>query len=343
MRNRRKQIRVRCHLPPPRGPILGSGHLGYIFRRPGSRGKRGGILQSGENWQRYTCDTTRKRYDPGEPDGLHGIGGGPLRGDKWVRILYLDESGVGKITKDPHLVISGVLINGDKQWGPLKAHLKSLLEGAVPAGAPTPKYLHAVDIFHGSGEFPRALWPESVRHELLDNLARIPAQFHVPVVWAAVDRAQRASLSPKESTRQHLIDAYTEAALICFMQTEWYMRTKVGEGELASIIIEQNNELQKRIKAIYRAVNNYDIMNQIIPENKDISPHLLPITRVIDEPSFQEKTVASILQLADFCAFAFKRAEGKHHNYQRLLKPLAPAVLKRNPRRIPPFIGPSWE
>jgi hypothetical protein len=82
---------------------------------------------------------------------MHAFGGGPLNGDSLVRILYLDESGIGKITHEPHLLVAGVLVHGDKQWVPVRDHLRSLLEGAVPAGQPIPKCLHAVDIYHGRG------------------------------------------------------------------------------------------------------------------------------------------------------------------------------------------------
>jgi hypothetical protein len=141
-----------------------------------------------------------------------------------VRILYLDESGIGKITHEPALVVAGVLINGDRQWFPLKDHLKSLLEGAVPAGEATPKCLHAADIYHAWGEFPRARWPETIRYELLDNIAKIPERFRVPVIWGVADRPHHAKRYPTDRPRQQLIDCYSVATVTCFLQLEWYMR-----------------------------------------------------------------------------------------------------------------------
>ena len=83
--------------------------------------------------------------------------------------------------------------------------------------------------------------------------------------------------------------------MTCFLQLEWYMRNGLLRQEVASIIIEQNNDLQKRIKEVYRVALSNKILTEVDTERGNISHKILPITRVIDEPSFQEKTVASIL------------------------------------------------
>ena len=48
----------------------------------------------------------------------------------------------------------------------------------------------------------------------------------------------------------------------------------------------------------------------------------LPLSRITDTPSFQEKTDASILQVADFCAFALKRKAGNQSNVEWLYGPI---------------------
>jgi hypothetical protein len=257
--------------------------------------------------------------------------------------LYLDESGIGKIAKDPYLVVAGVLINGDRQWKPLKEYLQSLLTSAAPSTQPAPSGLHAVDIYHGTGEYPREHWPRELRLELLDHIARIPAQFHLPVVWGLVDRAEHARAYPDETPLQRLIDCYAAASAVCFFQAEWYMRNCVGERELATIVIEQNAELQKRIKDIYRRATSERAIAEATANDATLIREILPITRVIDEPSFQEKTSSSISQIADFCAFAFKRAAGKQLDYQRFLKPLAHPALKWAPGQSPPIKGPFFD
>ena len=44
------------------------------------------------------------------------FGGGPLRGDKIVRLVYLDEAGISNPAHEPWLVVAGIVINADKQF-----------------------------------------------------------------------------------------------------------------------------------------------------------------------------------------------------------------------------------
>ena len=272
---------------------------------------------------------------------LRAIGGAPLRGDKWVRVLYLDESGTGNISKEPHLIVAGALINGDRQWRPLKERLHAILEDSVPSGQPMPKCLHAVDIFHGVEEFPREHWPETLRHGMLDQIAAIPNEYQIPIVWGLADRVAHAKQHPEDSPLQHLIDCYSIAALICFLQAEWYMRNRVGPDEFASITIEQNTGLQKRIGEVFRQAANAKWVKEQFSDNPG-TLELLPLGRLIDEPSYQPKTSASALQLADYCAFAFKRASLRQFQYERFAKPLAPSTLNWNPGQNPLIGGGLW-
>ena len=268
------------------------------------------------------------------------FGGGPLDGEAWMRVLYLDESGTGSIEKDPHLVVAGVIIHADKQWHPIASLLRSLLEGATPRGQRVPRFLHAKDVFHGTREFPRETWPEDIRFELLDNIARIPEKFETPIVWSLADRAEFAVRSPSDTALQHKIDSYTTAALACFMQAEWYMRNVVGDREVISITMESNRDLNKRISEIYTFASRPEIVGQVFTGTA--VPGLLPLTKVIDEPSFQEKTASSILQLADFCCFALKRSAKQQLHHARFCKPLASAMVLINPGQIPPMQAPRF-
>jgi hypothetical protein len=249
-----------------------------------------------------------------ESHGPFAFGGGELAGDQWVRILYLDESGIGKIEKDPILVVAGVLIHADSQWGPISNRLNKILLDAVPIGQKTPRYLHAKDIFHGSGEFPRGGWPDTVRFGILEELSKLPEEFDVPVVWSSMNRRAYAKEYPTESRAEHLRDAYTVCAIACCMQAEVYMRELPNCAEVSSIVLEQNKELEKRIPEMFAFMRN--------PSDEDKEKLLpgwnlvMPFQKIIDDPSSQPKSASNILQLADFCAFAIKRrlqnAKGSH-------------------------------
>lgn len=258
--------------------------------------------------------------------GLRAFGGGPLIGDQWVRVLYLDESEIGNIKRDPIVVVAGVLIHADTQWAAIADELRSLLLDATPFGAKTPAFLHATDIFHGSGDFPRDVWDKDRRHGLLDKVGGIVAKYDVPVVWSALDRKKYAREHPNDNAAAHLRDSYTVCAVSCFMQTEMYMRSLPNQAEVASIVMEQNAELQKRIPEMMEFGRNpveEQDGEKLLPEWKDV----LPFQKLIDTPACQPKTSSSILQLADYCAFSIKRRLQKDGYSRRLTSPLAPQFL----------------
>jgi hypothetical protein len=100
---------------------------------------------------------------------------------------------------------------------------------------------------------------------------------------------------------------------------------------------------QKRLKRgleVFREAASEKILQEV---GRERARGLLPLSKIIDEPAFQEKSGSSILQIADFCAFAFKRAIRRQTDYERFAKPLAPATLRWNMvSEEPAIIGPSW-
>ncbi|MBV9932628.1 MAG: DUF3800 domain-containing protein [Alphaproteobacteria bacterium] len=242
-----------------------------------------------------------------------------------MRVLYMDESGIGKIEHDRFLVVAGVIIHADTQWGPLANRLDQYLSEAVPRGAPKPRCLHAKDIFHGSGEFPRETWDQLRRNSLLSAIGGLVSEFNVPVVWSGIDRKEFARRFPDNTPRVNLLDAYTVGAVSCFMQTERYMREKHLAGEVCSILMEENKELQQRIPEMTAFMRDPGEAEQ------DLLPHwheVMPLTKLIDNPSCQPKTGSSILQLADYCAFAIKRHLEGRAGSGRLVQPLAGDLMR---------------
>lgn len=256
---------------------------------------------------------------------LLAFGGGPLAGDRWVRVLYMDESGVGNIRSDPFVVVAGVIIHADTQWGELARGLDQLLSDATPAGTKKPRFLHAKDIFHGSGEFPRETWSLKRRNALLYATGSLVHEFQLPVVWMGIDRKKWARDFPDDPPEHHLRDAYTSAAVGCFMQAEKYMRQQDNAAEVCSVVMEQNHELQKRIPEMVA------FLRDPADETKNLLPgweSVMPLSKIIDTPACQPKTASSILQLADYCAFSLKRRLQDSAGSKRLTAAFSPQMVR---------------
>lgn len=251
------------------------------------------------------------------------LGGGSLVGESWVRVLYLDESGVGHIKRDRTLVVAGVVIHADTQWAQIASRLADVLSKAVPTGVPRPTCLHATDIYHGSGEFAREHWEKGRRNDLLAATAQIIADFQLPVIWMAVDRAEHARDFPEDAPEDNKVNAYSVCTTGCLMQAESYMRQHVTE--VASVVMEQNKQLQRRIPEMV------EFLRDPGEESKNLLAgweQVMPLSKIIDNPSFQPKSGSSILQLADYCAFAIKRRLENKSDGHRLVRPIMDNLLR---------------
>jgi hypothetical protein len=152
-----------------------------------------------------------------------------------MRLVYLDEAGVSNPAQEPFLIVAGVIIDADQDWRSLALHLKSLARKYLPEDDRDGFVFHAHEIWHGSGYWQRDKWPRERRIAMLQDLAGIPARFHLPVVVGAIDRlATRAALltaSPfmKPTIVDQLLHAHAFMLAVQDVQT-WMTGNAPREG-----------------------------------------------------------------------------------------------------------------
>jgi len=234
-----------------------------------------------------------------------------------MRVVYLDESGTGSLASDPIMVVAGVIVNADEQAIVIGNRLNEIRYRRTPSGLRVPEHLHAKDIFWGTRQYDRKKWPLRRRLAILKDLSLIPLAHNVPVVYGAVDRVALKVANPNLSQKELDAAAYTVAATVCLIKVEKFMRARAGQNEIASITMEMGAVGMDRVKQIHKLLKKPT--RHLIPADLN---KLLPITRIMDAPSFQEKGHSSILQLADYCAFALKRRETNSTGWKGLTRQL---------------------
>lgn len=235
------------------------------------------------------------------------------------------------------MLVAGVIVHGDLQYLQTERALRQLLHEATPQGVSIPRFLHAKDIFHGSRDFDRKAWPAEGRFQLLANVGALARRIRLPIVWGAIDRVafNRTLLAhhPKLShsvLKQH---CYASAASMAIITAEHYMKTQAPAGEVASVVFELNSEMVKQVKETHQRLREPSSLTDV---PADLVRKMLPITRIIDTPSFQEKGEASILQLADYCAFTIKRTLARANRWESLYAPIeAQCMIPVDPK----FVG----
>lgn len=263
------------------------------------------------------------------------LGGGALDGDRLVRFVYLDESGIGNVKQERFVVTVGVIVQADTHWKALEQYLLSLVEEVIRPEDRHDFYFHATDLFHGTKTTHRNIYPKELRWDVLRRLCSVVEKFQLPVVVGIMDRADPLLLG--KDAHDKVIHAQTVTAGLCLLQVEEYMREFASTGELASMVYENNDQCRRHIKKLQNLFLNHQAMSNLSAVLTSIGGEsrvtkYLPIKRVVDGAYFAEKQDSSILQIADACAFAIKRhLMGQPDSKQfvaPILKQLASAEMK---------------
>jgi hypothetical protein len=96
--------------------------------------------------------------------------------------------------------------------------------------------------------------------------------------------------------------------------------------EVAMIVMENNEHSRKLVRKTHVSLRQPANIEEFAKEQ---DREYLPLTKIIDSPLFAKKTDASILQVADACAFAIKRHLVGTTESKRFYEPLMPNLMAR--------------
>jgi hypothetical protein len=215
-----------------------------------------------------------------------------------MRLTYVDEGGIAK--HEPFMVVSGVIIDGDRQLVAIENHLDILVQKHIPEEDRPGLIFHATDIWSGGGYFKdRDKWPRDRRLLILEDLSKIPKHFDVPVAWGYVDKSKFPD--PKFaclfSTAEIDVATHVMAFTECSLVTEMFMHECTNE--ITVIIAEDRDVVRRAVKeahAMYR--NPAEIKKYGLDKNP-----LLPFRHIRDTVHWAKKEESRHLQLADACTF----------------------------------------
>jgi Protein of unknown function (DUF3800) len=245
------------------------------------------------------------------------------------RFVYVDEAGISR--PEPFLVVLGVIVHADKQLIAIERHLDKIVARWIPEAHRDGFVFHATELFNGNTKKPifnknDPEWPLDKRLKIADELAAIPAKFRLPLATGWVVRetfpasdaakAHWATLSEAERA----VGAHVTAFMVAAMKVEQWMKTN-APNEVCMMIVEDNEQARKLI----RETQNYHQSRKIVDIIDDAkAKKLLPLKRIKEDPLFQGKRQSSVLQVADFCAYVWKKFLMNDVRYKRFLDPMKP-------------------
>jgi Protein of unknown function (DUF3800) len=237
---------------------------------------------------------------------LHALGGSELRGDNLVRFVYLDESGIANPEQEPYTVVAGVMVHADKHWKAIETYLLGMVERFVPLDKREGFFFSGKDLHHGSGHTPRERYPRQLRIAILHELCEIPRRFDLPIVAGFVKRAHYASFFPSQSASDLTVEAHLLATVQCAACVEIYMRAHAEQGEVATMVYENNDNAKQIIRKMHNFLRSSAALDGAYRMGFALA-NVIPFQRIVDTAHFAEKLDTSLLQIADACAFGIKR------------------------------------
>jgi Protein of unknown function (DUF3800) len=267
--------------------------------------------------------------NPRRINAVLSASGVPLEGNRLVRVTYIDESGSSQ--REPILVEAGIIVNGDEQVVPVEEHLESLVEKHIPPEHWDGFFFHATDMYGGGKKdcifHDKNSWPEEKRFAILDDLVAIPAMFGLPICVGIVEK----SLFPPPTETQHTpqeiaVAAHAMAIIQCEIGVELWLRANT-EKEITHIIAENNDEVRLAAKQAHTMLRNKDAIKK---EGYAADHPCFPFKRIRDGLQFTTKAESRLLQVADVCAWAIRRAGNNAPHAFRFYGPLKPQIVSPN-------------
>lgn len=222
--------------------------------------------------------------------------------------VYFDEAGTS--APEPVTVVVGIGVDSDATQRDIRAALDGVVRIVVPEALRDGFVFHANDIWRSGPH--REHWTFEERMLLLRTVMSIPRQLHLPIHLGMVRRTATAPTPPGVSNEQfqHMIAFY-----ICASRANEYAVKERGDDVRIAAIVEDLPEMRRSLSMVGEMLREVSITipeNCVRPTQEEQATGRITQTRIIRGPNLGSVTYVGkredpILQLADACAFAFRR------------------------------------
>ena len=281
------------------------------------------------------------------------LSGGPLAAGALVRLIYTDEAGTS--AKEAVCVVAAVIIHADHQWRPLESEMRRIIAERVPAHLQTSFAFHATEVFSGGKRIKRDEWLFEDRLDFLKEVLCLPLVHDVPISvgiefktdWSKFIDLESMKLPGSRPLNSNQF-CHLKAFNACMERADLFLRKYLSGAEIGAVIAEDLSEMKKflaQFGLMHREPRGQLTMTaeylrqEKWQEEMGIAPEAveLRIDHIVDVPHFVSKGKAPLLQLADACAFAFRRCLSKKDHGDDLVM----AML--GPEQGPAFVNdPVW-
>lgn len=225
--------------------------------------------------------------------------------------IYVDEAGTSAL--EPVTVVAAVIVHADTQWKLAHSELNRLLDLYVPSSLREGFIFHAKEIWSGYRSLNEP-WPMISRKKLIEEVSSIPRRLKMAISIGRVRRDAPQNKLPPETAKKinHNEFQHIMAFGMCIRRANSYVRKWASENEIATVVAEDVPKLRRYLR---NSLNAYVPLEdwKLLPTKRETATGKMtqtnsgPIDKIIDTVHFVEKNGAPLLQIADACAFSFRR------------------------------------
>jgi hypothetical protein len=243
------------------------------------------------------------------------ISGDLLWGSSAMRFIFMDEAGTSE--NEPVTIVVGLIVNADEQLMFAESAVEDVL-GSVPKKFRDGFVFHATESW--SSPKYREDWAMADRLELIKAMMALPKRLKLPISLAMVRRSASSEVSEDlqlkgitTSSQLHHIQAFW----MCISRADRYIRNHADLKEVGTVACEDVPEMRKFLKTIPKGLYNAPLilapgMLGLTLEEKRLgymtqSSEVFRVSRIRRSVHFVQKQDDPLLQLADACAFGFRR------------------------------------
>ncbi|QKD05259.1 hypothetical protein [Mesorhizobium loti] len=239
-----------------------------------------------------------------------------------MRFVFVDDAGTS--IRDPKIVVSAIVVQAEEQLIRLENRMTRLIQKHIPAEERSSFSFEARDILSGSGHFDdREKWPVERRMAIMDELATVPTEMEIPILFGLADRRKHQWMDVAENTEMDVlrIALHAMAFVSCAFAVERTMRSAYSD-EIAQLIAQDTHDAQLLIRYVHDWYQN-----PIALERLGSGRSLLPLTHIKPEVQFAEKAASLPLQLASFCSFIIGGKFIGNEGIDELYRKIAPVLI----------------
>lgn len=221
--------------------------------------------------------------------------------------VYLDESGIGDIQNEKHVIVAGVIVQAEQQDA-VQKRIEEVRDKYVPEKYRKDFVFHAADLFQGSKKvMSREAFPTAQRRDALEELIAIASELKLPIVQAWHSREDVGRAFPDLDAKGAVVRAQAIAATSCMLTVEAFTQRYALDSTQALITYENNDQAKSLVNVMHNDMQKPDTLRRLDPRDAEKMKKLIPLKRVLEATRFAEKGEAPILQLADVCAYFIRR------------------------------------